>query len=149
MSLARTIIRGARLKLRLGVNGSQKDSRSFGAVAAAGLVWAISFSHGTRRMVPILELGGLRSYRLPLPEATATTAAIPDRMPDRMADRMADKAEKSNKLKPRLPRGFTDRSAAEIAATRQMIETIRRVYELYGFEPVETPAIEYTEALGK
>jgi histidyl-tRNA synthetase len=62
---------------------------------------------------------------------------------------MADKAEKSNKLKPRLPRGFTDRSAAAIAATRQMIETIRRVYELYGFEPVETPAIEYTEALGK
>ncbi|MDP2620614.1 MAG: histidine--tRNA ligase, partial [Hyphomicrobiales bacterium] len=26
---------------------------------------------------------------------------------------------------------------------------IRRVYERYGFEPVETPAIEYTEALGK
>ena len=30
-----------------------------------------------------------------------------------------------------------------------MIETIRRVYERYGFEPVETPAIEYTDALGK
>ena len=30
-----------------------------------------------------------------------------------------------------------------------MIETIRAVYELYGFEPVETPAIEYTDALGK
>ena len=29
-----------------------------------------------------------------------------------------------------------------------MIE-IRAVYELYGFEPVETPAIEYTDALGK
>jgi len=62
---------------------------------------------------------------------------------------MADKAEKSNKLKPRLPRGLTDRSPGEIAATRQMIEKIRAVYELYGFEPVETPAIEYTDALGK
>ena len=62
---------------------------------------------------------------------------------------MADKADKSNKLKPRLPRGLADRSASEIAATRQMIEKIRAVYELYGFEPVETPAIEYTEALGK
>jgi histidyl-tRNA synthetase len=62
---------------------------------------------------------------------------------------MVDRAEKSNKLKPRLPRGFGDRSAAEIAATRQMIEKIRAVYELYGFEPVETPAIEYTDALGK
>jgi histidyl-tRNA synthetase len=62
---------------------------------------------------------------------------------------MADKAEKSNKLKPRLPRGLADRSPGEIAATRQMIEKIRAVYELYGFEPVETPAIEYTDALGK
>jgi histidyl-tRNA synthetase len=62
---------------------------------------------------------------------------------------MADKAEKSNKLKPRLPRGLADRSPGEIAATRQMIEKIRAAYELYGFEPVETPAIEYTEALGK
>src|ERR1700758_1148707 len=62
---------------------------------------------------------------------------------------MADKAEKSNKLKPRLPRGLTDRSPGEITATRQMIDKIRAVYELYGFEPVETPAIEYTDALGK
>jgi histidyl-tRNA synthetase len=62
---------------------------------------------------------------------------------------MADKAEKSNKLKPRLPRGLADRSPGEIAATRQMIEKIRGVYEQYGFEPVETPAIEYTDALGK
>jgi histidyl-tRNA synthetase len=62
---------------------------------------------------------------------------------------MADKAEKSNKLKRRLPRGLADRSPGEIAATRQMIEKIRAVYELYGFEPVETPAIEYTDALGK
>jgi histidyl-tRNA synthetase len=30
-----------------------------------------------------------------------------------------------------------------------MMETIRQVYERYGFEPVETPTIEYTDALGK
>jgi histidyl-tRNA synthetase len=62
---------------------------------------------------------------------------------------MADKSEKSNKLKARLPRGLADRGPAEIAATREMIEKIGAVYELYGFEPVETPAIEYTDALGK
>ena len=62
---------------------------------------------------------------------------------------MADKPEKSNKLKARLPRGLADRTPGEIAATRVMIEKIRAVYELYGFEPVETPAIEYTDALGK
>src|SRR4249920_3656182 len=58
-------------------------------------------------------------------------------------------ADKSNKLKARLPRGLADRGPAEIAATRRMIEAIRTVYERYGFEPVETPAIEYTDALGK
>jgi histidyl-tRNA synthetase len=60
---------------------------------------------------------------------------------------MAD--PKSNKLKARLPRGLADRGPAEIAAIRRMTETIRKVYELYGFEPVETPAFEYTDALGK
>jgi histidyl-tRNA synthetase len=58
-------------------------------------------------------------------------------------------SKKPNRLKARLPRGFADRRAGDIAATRAMLETIRAVYERYGFEPVETPAIEYTEALGK
>src|ERR1700726_3430267 len=62
---------------------------------------------------------------------------------------MADKPKKPQKLRARLPRGLADRGPAEIAATRAMVETIRKVYELYGFEPVETPAIEYTDALGK
>jgi len=56
---------------------------------------------------------------------------------------------KPTKLTARLPRGLTDRGPAEIAATRHMIEAIRAVFERYGFEPVETPAIEYTDALGK
>lgn len=56
---------------------------------------------------------------------------------------------KIQKLKARLPRGLADRGPAEIAATRRMTDTIRDVFELYGFEPLETPAIEYTDALGK
>jgi histidyl-tRNA synthetase len=62
---------------------------------------------------------------------------------------MADKPDKTNKLKARLPRGFADRGGAEIAATRRILDKIRAVYERYGFEPLETPAIEYTDALGK
>src|SRR5215469_6652890 len=62
---------------------------------------------------------------------------------------MADKPKKPAKLKARLPRGLADRGPAEIAATRYMVEAIRVVFERYGFEPVETPAIEYTDALGK
>jgi histidyl-tRNA synthetase len=62
---------------------------------------------------------------------------------------MADKPKKPQKLKARLPRGLEDRAPAAINATRQMVDKIRAVYELYGFEPVETPALEFTDALGK
>jgi histidyl-tRNA synthetase len=62
---------------------------------------------------------------------------------------MADKPKKPQRLKARLPRGLADRGPAEIAATRAMVEKIREVYERYGFEPVETPAMEFTDALGK
>jgi histidyl-tRNA synthetase len=55
----------------------------------------------------------------------------------------------ANKIKARLPRGLTDRGPAELSATREMIEKIRAVFERYGFEGVETPAIEYTDVLGK
>src|SRR5580692_6578446 len=56
---------------------------------------------------------------------------------------------KQNRPKARLPRGFRDRGAAEIAAERAVLETIRQVYDSYGFSPLETPAFEYTDALGK
>ncbi|WJR79608.1 histidine--tRNA ligase [Bradyrhizobium sp. NP1] len=62
---------------------------------------------------------------------------------------MSEKPKKPQKLKARLPRGLEDRGPAAIRATRQMVEKIRAVYERYGFEPVETPAFEYTDALGK
>ncbi|ODR88903.1 histidine--tRNA ligase [Sinorhizobium alkalisoli] len=62
---------------------------------------------------------------------------------------MNQKTKKTQKLKARLPRGFVDRSAADIRAVDEMIAKIREVYERYGFDPVETPLFEYTDALGK
>src|SRR3954463_5296556 len=62
---------------------------------------------------------------------------------------MADQSKKPQKLRARLPRGLEDRGPAAISATRQMVERIREVFELYGFEPVETPTMEFTDALGK
>src|SRR5450432_3128734 len=62
---------------------------------------------------------------------------------------MAEKPKKPQKLRARLPRGLVDRTPSELAATRQMVAKIREVFERYGFEPVETPAMEYTDALGK
>ena len=49
----------------------------------------------------------------------------------------------------RLPKGFSDISASEIRASEQMLGTFRGVFESYGFEPLDTPAIEYSDALGK
>ncbi|MCX7325114.1 MAG: histidine--tRNA ligase [Hyphomicrobiales bacterium] len=56
---------------------------------------------------------------------------------------------KTDKLKARRPRGFEDRGATDVAATEAMLEKIRQSFELFGFEPVETPFVEYTDALGK
>jgi len=49
----------------------------------------------------------------------------------------------------RLPKGMRDIGPAELRETQAMLAKIRAVYERYGFEPLETPAFEYTDALGK
>ncbi len=59
------------------------------------------------------------------------------------------KQTKAARPTPRLPKGLRDIEAAELRAQAAMIEKIRAVYERYGFEPLETPAFEYTDALGK
>jgi histidyl-tRNA synthetase len=62
---------------------------------------------------------------------------------------MSADSKKTFKPKARVAKGFRDIDAAEIRGTRQMLATIQKVYESYGFEPVEQPFIEYTDALGK
>ena len=59
------------------------------------------------------------------------------------------KSKKTFRPKARLPKGFRDIGADEFRAMNAMIATISNVYETYGFEPIETPAFEYTDALGK
>jgi histidyl-tRNA synthetase len=60
-----------------------------------------------------------------------------------------EKTAKPQKLRARQARGFADRSPADIRATDAMVAKIKAVYERYGFDPVETPLVEYTDALGK
>ncbi len=50
-------------------------------------------------------------------------------------------------VKPRLARGLRDLLPEQVIARQRTIETIREVYELYGFVPLETPAVEYLEVL--
>lgn len=59
------------------------------------------------------------------------------------------KKEKQMRPKARKPRGFRDRFGAEITAERDMLARISAVYESFGFDPLETPAFEFTDALGK
>ncbi len=59
------------------------------------------------------------------------------------------KKQKTFRPKARIPRGFRDRLGAEIAAEREMLGRISAVYEAHGFDALETPAFEYTDALGK
>src|SRR3989344_9650442 len=43
--------------------------------------------------------------------------------------------------------GFRDYLPAEMRAREFLIDKIRGVYEKYGFEPIDTPALEYAELL--
>jgi len=61
---------------------------------------------------------------------------------------MAKKA-KSARPKARLPKGLRDVGAEELRGVDAMVGAIGRVSETYGFEPLETPAFEYSDALGK
>lgn len=59
------------------------------------------------------------------------------------------KAADTSRPQARVAKGFRDIEAAELRQLETMIATIRSVYERYGFEPLETPVFEYTDALGK
>ena len=49
----------------------------------------------------------------------------------------------------RAPRGFVDRRPRDLAAERAILETVSAVYARYGFEALDTGALEYADALGK
>ncbi|MEZ5994913.1 MAG: histidine--tRNA ligase [Hyphomonadaceae bacterium] len=47
------------------------------------------------------------------------------------------------------PRGFADKLGGDAAAEERIVTTVGRVYEEWGFDRLETPAVEFTGALGK
>ncbi len=59
------------------------------------------------------------------------------------------KAQRNQRPRARLPKGFRDYFGPEVTGREVMLETIREVYHRYGFEPLESPAVETVEALGK
>ncbi len=51
--------------------------------------------------------------------------------------------------KAETPKGFRDYFGAEVTERRAMLDRIAEVYQRYGFDPLETSAVETVEALGK
>jgi histidyl-tRNA synthetase len=49
--------------------------------------------------------------------------------------------------KPSIPRGTRDFSAEEMLKREFIFRTIREVFSLYGYQPIETPAMEYLSTL--
>ena len=49
----------------------------------------------------------------------------------------------------RAPRGFADKRARDLAAERRILAAVSKVYEHWGFEALDTGALEYADALGK
>ncbi len=50
-------------------------------------------------------------------------------------------------ITPQTLKGFRDYLPAQMIARERLIDTARRVYRSYGFSPIDTPALEYTEIL--
>jgi histidyl-tRNA synthetase len=51
------------------------------------------------------------------------------------------------KIEPRTLKGFRDFLPKETRKRQYVLETLKRVFESYGFEPLETPTLEYEEIL--
>jgi histidyl-tRNA synthetase len=56
---------------------------------------------------------------------------------------------KIRRPKAETPKGFRDYFGAEVAERKAMLDAITGVYHRYGFDPLETSAVETVEALGK
>ena len=52
-----------------------------------------------------------------------------------------------NLVQPRLSKGLRDLLPEDTLARQAMIDVVRGVYELYGFVPLTTPAVEYLDVL--
>ena len=54
---------------------------------------------------------------------------------------------KTKRVKPELPGGFRDYGPVDAIARQGMLDTIRRTFESFGFDPLETSAVQKTEVL--
>jgi len=60
---------------------------------------------------------------------------------------MSKEKKKSKKVKPQLLKGFKDYPAEDEFVRREMIAKVQNVFERFGYQPLQTPALEYVETL--
>ena len=53
----------------------------------------------------------------------------------------------AKRIEPKLAKGMRDIVGPPIRRRQAMLDTIRVVFERFGFQPLETPAIEFAEVL--
>ncbi len=56
---------------------------------------------------------------------------------------------KTNRIKAENPKGFKDYFGNEVIDRDNLLDVIKNVYYRFGFDPLETSAIEYSKSLGK
>ncbi|MBI2423567.1 MAG: histidine--tRNA ligase [Candidatus Hydrogenedentes bacterium] len=56
-------------------------------------------------------------------------------------------ASESNRVEPRILKGFQDLLPAQLLPRKEVISRIERIFQRYGFSPLESPALEYLDIL--
>src|ERR1700710_507819 len=69
----------------------------------------------------------------------------PDKL--RTDARISPRQNKNEMMKPSLPQGTRDFGPETVRKRNYIFNTIREVFELYGFQPLETPAMEQLDTL--
>ena len=53
----------------------------------------------------------------------------------------------AHRIEPRVLKGFRDYLPKEASLRRRLFSQLSTIFELHGFSPIETPALEYSEIL--
>ena len=69
------------------------------------------------------------------------------RLVNKSSIKVNHKTNSNTPMKPSLPQGTRDFSAEVVQKRQFILQKIRHVFELYGFQPLETPALENMDTL--
>jgi hypothetical protein len=119
--------------------GLVAESHRPGRDARGGVIWCRGEFGASERATTMIDACDAR------PRGLLVTT------PESPAGSASSSLASSVGLKPqaRLVKGFRDVFAADLSLKQRLIDTVRGVYERYGYMPLETPSVEYVDVLGK